>query len=375
MRIAYLNGICVEHDAISKAIRDEVTWLRESGHDVKLLCYKCDYEDVPHRVVNDVGEVVFDPFFQSCELAIFHFGIFSPLFDALPVTPVGAGRIVVFHNVTPRELVPQQGQELIDKSMRQIGNMTWADHVLCDSQTNLDVLRAQGISTPNSVMPLAVSTDLQPPMRKPSSDDGVVRIAFIGRFVRAKGPLELLSALVDVAASPSAPRIHLDLIGNIAFSDQALVAELRDEVARIGARHAGRLTVDLHGNASGEKKHEVLTFADIFALPTYHEGFCVPVIEALSSGCRVITYDNSNLPSICGGLGTLVETGNKRALADALSQVLGEVSSKQWIEVGYAEFAERARRYVDAFDPSVIRRKFTAFIDDFVVKKSSVRES
>lgn len=371
MKIAYLNGVCVEHDAISKAIRDEISWLRESGHDVRLFCYKCDFADIPHTTVNDLGEVVFDAFFQTCDLAVFHFGIFSPLFDVLPMTPKSAGRLVVFHNVTPKELVPPQGRELIEKSVRQIANMTWADHVLCDSQTNLAVLREQGVHTPSSVMPLAVTTDLRPPERKPGFDDGSVRIAFIGRFVKAKGPLELVSALRSIADLSSAPKIHLDLIGNIAFSDQQVVAALREAVDKITAAGLERLTVELHGNASGEKKRDVLTGADMFVLPTYHEGFCVPVIEAFASGCRVVSYNNSNLPSVCGGLATLVETGDQQALASAILKVAGEVSSAQWREGGYSEFASRTEAYVAAFDPEVIRRKFRAFINDFVRKNSN----
>ncbi len=372
MRIAYLNGVCVEHDAISKAIRDEITWLRESGHDVRLFSYKCDFDDVPHTNVNDVGEVVFDAFFQKCDLAVYHFGIFSPLFDALPMTPRNAKRLVVFHNVTPKELVPPQGRELIDKSMRQMGNMAWAHHVLCDSQTNLDVLRGQGIHTPSSVMPLAVTTDFSAPERKPGFDDGIVRLAFIGRFVKAKGPVELVSALRSLALLPSAPRLHLDMIGNIAFSDQKVVAELKDAIAKTNAAGGGRLTVELHGNASGEKKRDVLANADMFVLPTYHEGFCVPVIEAYASGCRVVAYDNSNLPCVCGGLATLVETGNQQALAAAILGICREVASAQWREKGYGEFAASARDYVAAFDPGVIRRKFRAFVNDFALRHSSV---
>lgn len=363
MKVAYLNGVCVEHDAISTAIHDEVTWLRDRGHEVKLFCYKCDFVDVPHRAVNDLDQIVFDPFFQSCDLAVFHFGIFSPLFDVIPLTPNAAKRLVVFHNVTPQHLVPPKGRALIEKSMAQIANMRWVDHVLCDSATNLSVLREEGLQIPASVMPLAVPAGRSAPARKPSFDDDVVRIAFIGRFVKAKGPMELIQALRGVAASPSSPRIMLDMIGNIAFSDPDVVAEV---LAQTGISDpSGRLIVKVHGNASSEKKQDVLSSADMFVLPTYHEGFCVPVIEAYASGCRIIAYDNSNLPSITGGLARLVETGNQAALAAAIREVAAEVGGEAWRRGGYSGYVEETAAYVRTFSPDIVRRRFINFVHDF----------
>ena len=45
----------------------------------------------------------------------------------------------------------------------------------------------------------------------------------------------------------------------------------------------------------------------------------MPVLEALASGCKVISYDNSNLPAISGGLAQLVPTGDVAALAAAIA--------------------------------------------------------
>ena len=95
-----------------------------------------------------------------------------------------------------------------------------------------------------------------------------------------------------------------------------------------------------HGDASETEKWRLLGEADIFVLPTHHEGFCVPIVEALVSGCRVIAYDNSNVTSISGGLGTLVLTGDVRALSDAIARTVGDVSSAAWVsDGGYGTYA------------------------------------
>ena len=50
--------------------------------------------------------------------------------------------------------------------------------------------------------------------------------------------------------------------------------------------------------------------AGVFVLPTRHEGFCVPIVEALAAGCKVIACDNSNTPAVTGGLASLVSLVN-----------------------------------------------------------------
>jgi glycosyltransferase involved in cell wall biosynthesis len=58
--------------------------------------------------------------------------------------------------------------------------------------------------------------------------------------------------------------------------------------------------------------------ADVLVIPSYHEGFCVPVVEAFASGAYVVAYDSSNLPNVVAGLGSLVPTGDVGALSTVL---------------------------------------------------------
>ena len=102
---------------------------------------------------------------------------------------------------------------------------------------------------------------------------------------------------------------------------------------------------------------------DIFVLPTHHEGFCVPILEALVSGCRVIAYDNSNVTSISGGLGTLVLTGDVRALSDAIARTVGDVSSAAWVsDGGYGTYANHVD-IAQQFSPHVVKQRFLDFLE------------
>lgn len=364
MRISYVNGVCVKNDAISNSILNEIDWFKSSKiYDIRLFAYECDYHDLNFTKVTNLEDIAFDPHFLSSDLIIFHFGVYYPLFNLLPICPKSAKRLVVFHNITPKQFVTPDNHSVIDKSFDQMSNIVFADHVLCVSEVNLHVLREAGISTPASVLPLAVQGGLQIPVSKPSRNDGLIRLAFIGRFVRSKGPQELLSAVEKVLERSDSVHLSLDMIGNVSFSDNTLLSEIKINSEQIMRRFGARIRIAIHGDASNEKKHSILRNADLFVLPTYHEGFCVPIVEALASGCRVVVYENSNTPFISGDLARLTPTGNVEDLSCALLDVIQEIITKDWVESGFCDYREKAQLYVQQFSLEQSGKRFTSFIN------------
>lgn len=366
MKITVVHGICVKNDAISNAIADNIGWLGSAGHDVVLFAYACEHADLPHRLVRDATDIMRDPHFQASDVVIFHFGIFYPLFDLIMMVPARARRLVVFHNITPRQFVDTEHHAIIDKSFAQLGNVMFADYVACDSASNLEVLRAAGVSTPGSVLPLAVHGQAQPVAAKPGRADGIVRLVFIGRLVRSKGVADLLDAVARCLQADNSVRIALDLVGNLGFSDPALVAAVRAAAGEWPRLYGERVSVRLHGDAPEELKQRLLAEGDVFVLPTYHEGFCVPIVEALSAGCRVVCYDNSNTPAISGGFARLVPTGEVGQLAQAVGDELALVGSAAWRADGFAAFAARAWRHAHMFAPARARYRLAALVADLV---------
>jgi glycosyltransferase involved in cell wall biosynthesis len=370
VKISYICGVCVENDAISTSIRDEILWLKGYGsNDVRLYGYMCAFDDLSFIKVNHLRDIIFDAHFQCSDLVVFHFGVYYQLFDSLAVTPKNAKRVVVFHNITPREHVAAEGHETIDRSFQQMSNIQLADRVICDSQTNLDVLRAAGIDTPAVVLSLAVHGDIDSPERKPSHHDGVARICFVGRFVQSKGPAELLEAVKEVLERDKSIRLQLDMIGNLTFSDSILLSTVREIITQMGRCYGDRGKVNLLGNATEKIKHKILRDADLFVLPTYHEGFCVPIVEALAGGSKVITYENTNTPAISGGLARLIPTGDVRGLARAIAEALDEITSPAWRGTGsdsYTDFVQKARAHVLQYRPEQVKRRFLAFLSNFM---------
>ena len=75
--------------------------------------------------------------------------------------------------------------------------------------------------------------------------------------------------------------------------------------------------------------------ADVFVLPTFHEGYGMAVAEALAHGVPVIGTASGAVPDLVGdGAGLVVPPGDRQALAAALARVIGDAQFRAELKRG-----------------------------------------
>lgn len=195
-----------------------------------------------------------------------------------------------------------------------------ADAVMCVSSHVAHYARRHGAKNP-IVIYNRVYTDQFDALPRPVRRE--VTILSIGRLVPQKYQECLIRAMSSVEA-------RLLLVG-----DGVLREPLEQLVNQLGIGHKVTFRRAIPHAAIADYYHQ----ADIFAIATHYEGFCIPVLEAMAAGLPVVASRIGPIEEILGDTGVLVEN-ESTAFAAALNTLVKSAALRQ--EMG-ARSAARAQ--------------------------------
>jgi glycosyltransferase involved in cell wall biosynthesis len=136
-------------------------------------------------------------------------------------------------------------------------------------------------------------------------------------------PRKNVGALVDAFARATD---DADLPHDLVLAGpQGWLAE-SDAVAQRAATLGRR--VRFTGPLSPDELRALYRGADLFALPSRHEGFGLPAVEAMAQGTAVVCSDLPVLREITGGRARFVAPGDGDGWADALVALLGDDAAR-----------------------------------------------
>jgi len=282
---------------------------------------------------------------------------------ASAMAPWLAGRpetlVVNYHNVTPPELMAPWDNHLALGQLRAQGDLRLLAPrtalAVADSRYNEAHLAASGFTTTAVISPSAAlaaasgAAVTEPPPAADTPHRGARWLA-IGRVSPNKG-LESTIAALAVARAHGDPGATLQLIGKPATD--SYVAALHRYAAELGLAAA----VQFAGHASDATVASAYTGADVLVVTSEHEGFCVPVVEAMAAGLPVVAFDQGAVPEVLGGAGVLVSDKDPYALAAAIAALLSDAPRRHAvIEAGRRRLAaldldSAADRFVDLLVP------------------------
>jgi glycosyltransferase involved in cell wall biosynthesis len=204
-----------------------------------------------------------------------------------------------------------------------------ADHVLTVSEhSKRDIANRYGVPLVRmTVAPAAV----EPDVFRPSSDDE--RAEFRRRaglpfayllHVGTLHPRKNLPVLIEAYARLRARRRtdhHLVLVGRRERGAADLLRSIRARGLEGVVHHVETLDEAALRGAYGA--------ATALVLPSLYEGFGVPVLEAMSCGCPVLSSWAGALPEVCGDAAILFDPRDPDALAAHLERVVDDAQLRQ----------------------------------------------
>jgi glycosyltransferase involved in cell wall biosynthesis len=143
-------------------------------------------------------------------------------------------------------------------------------------------------------------------------------ILFVGTLEPRKNIPGLLAAYrVLVERNPATPR--LVLAGRVTPAAAPWIAESRSEPL------AGR--VEITGYVPDGQRTALYAGAKLLVLPSFEEGFGLPVLEAMALGVPVVASARGALPEVVGGSGVLVDPSDVAELSRAIESVLANADA------------------------------------------------
>jgi glycosyltransferase involved in cell wall biosynthesis len=161
-------------------------------------------------------------------------------------------------------------------------------------------------------------------------------VTCVGRLIPGKGQRYLIEAMVEIGSKH--PDVHLLLVGD--GPDRAALDELARE-RRVNDR--------VHLLGDRKDVPALLGLSDVFALPTFSEGFPISVLEAMAAATPVVVTAIPGNIEVVGDErhGKVVPVGDPMALAKAIEALLANAAAAR--EMGRRGQA-RVRQHFDLAD-------------------------
>jgi glycosyltransferase involved in cell wall biosynthesis len=107
--------------------------------------------------------------------------------------------------------------------------------------------------------------------------------------------------------------------------------------------------------------------ADVFALATHYEGFCIPVLEAMAAGLPVVASNTPPIPEILGRAGRIVEN-TPQAFEAAFRQLIKDRDLRR--QVG-----QRARERAETLDGTIMEQREKALYESLIQQDPVTRHN
>jgi glycosyltransferase involved in cell wall biosynthesis len=146
-------------------------------------------------------------------------------------------------------------------------------------------------------------------------------LGYFARMCSEKGLPLLIEAFVKIRQRGRVPKLRLRVGGSCGPADEALVAQLRQQLTQAGLIG----DVDFCPNLDRAAKIAFLRDLSVFSVPaTYGEAFGLYLIEALAVGVPVVQPRSASFPELveATGGGLLCAANNADALAEAIESLL-----------------------------------------------------
>ncbi len=230
-------------------------------------------------------------------------------------------KVILYHNVTPPhyyDAIARQTAVQLRKGQQHVDMLAGvADVNLADSQYNASELEAAGYTNVN-VLPLILDLNTHEAVDKKilrKFDDDAVNILFVGRCAPNKKIEDALLAF-NVFQKCVEPKSRFISAGSFNGTERYyyLLETMKKDLALEN--------VHFPGSVPQEHLNALFRTADLFLCMSEHEGFCIPLIEAMQHDIPILAYNACAVPETLDGAGVLFDNKQFDQVAEMMGQLV-----------------------------------------------------
>lgn len=348
-------------DAVSNDVFGMRDALRESGFQAHVYC-----EHISSAFAGEVSSVSdFAREVRKQDVLILHHSLAwdqgERIYQGAPCR-----RVMKYHNITPARFFVPYNQSLSDLCVRgreQLSRLVAVPAALYlgDSGFNAQELLELGADPArcHALAPFHHAEALE--KSRPDISvlqtllDGMTNLLFVGRFAPNKGHLHLLRTLAYFRQYIN-PRCRLVLVGKPDSRLDAYNHEIHCAISDLGLAGA----VYTVAGAASAQLHSIYLSAHVFLCLSEHEGFCVPLVEAMLHKTPIVALAAAAVPETLGPEALVLDSLEEDVIAESVAYCLEDSSLRRYL-------AERAHeRYAERFSSAVLSREFIQLMRNLI---------
>lgn len=328
MKVVQLLPTISFGDAVGNDVRAIRLILEEQGYETQIYAENID-DRLPKGTALPVTEF---PALRDDDIILYHASTGTELNYKLPF--FGGRKMMIYHNITPPHFFKpysQEAEQLCQSGLEGIRFLAnKVEYCIADSEFNKQDLLRMGYTCPIDVCPILIP--FEDYEKKPDSgilshcrSDGYMNLLFVGRIAPNKKQEDVVAAFYYYHKYYNA-KSRLYLVGSWSGMD-AYYRRLCDYVDRLGLSEY----IVFPGHISFQEILAYYHTADLFLCMSEHEGFCVPLVEAMHFKIPIVAYTSSAIPDTLGNGGILLDVKAPETVAAAINRVVSNDTTRIYL--------------------------------------------
>jgi glycosyltransferase involved in cell wall biosynthesis len=339
-------------DAVSNDIIGLQEILRDLGYSSEIFS-----QEIPPKCLNYINPLS-EYKGDMNNIVLYHFALLgldvTDLVKRLPDK-----KILVYHNITPTEFFDGYDSylsHLCSKGRDELRSLVdYIDLAIGDSEYNCHELRKIGFKQIEA-LPVVVDTskyaDYDLNLANDLSKDDTINFLFVGRIAPNKRQEDVIKIFYYYNKYINS-NSRLYLVGYKQVKKYVL--ELEDLIMR----HNLSDKVFLTGHVDNKKLASYYRSSHIFLCMSEHEGFCVPLVEAMAFGIPVLAFAAAAIPYTMEDAGILLHRKDYAQIAELINIIITDTALREKIVKNQSE-------RIKNLDKDCIRPKLQDIIESLI---------